>query len=107
MYALVEFLGKQFKVEPGAEIKVPKVSQEIGDSVSLEKVLYLNEDGSRSIGQPYVKDATIDASVVRHGRDRKIIVFKMKRRKGYQRRNGHRQDFSVLKIDRFNFTSEN
>ncbi len=107
MYALVEFAGKQFKVEPGAEVKVPKVSQEVGVTLTLDKILYLNEDGSRTIGQPYVKDATIDASVVRHGRDRKIIVFKMKRRKGYQRRNGHRQDFSVLKIDRFNLSSEN
>ena len=102
MFALIEFSGKQYRVEAGKEIKVPRIQQEVGTTMTLDKVLYYSDEDNRVIGQPYVENAAVQANILRHGRDRKILVFKMKRRKGYQRKNGHRQSYSVLKIDSLN-----
>ena len=98
MYALVEFAGKQFKIEEGAQIKVPYLTEKIGSKVSLDKVLYFDNDNDKVVGTPFIDGMAIDAKVVEHGRDQKIIVFKFKRRKGYQKKNGHRQRYSVLTI---------
>ena len=98
MYALVEFAGKQFKVEEGTQIKVPFQTEEIGSKVSLDKVLYFDNDKDKVVGTPFIDGMAIDAKIEEHGRDRKIIVFKFKRRKGYQKKNGHRQRYSVLTI---------
>ena len=98
MYALVEFAGKQFKIEEGAQIKVPYLTEKIGSKVSLDKVLYFDNDNDKIVGNPFIDGMAIDAKVEDHGKDRKIIVFKFKRRKGYQKKNGHRQRYSVLTI---------
>ena len=98
MYALVEFAGKQFKVEEGSQIKVPFLTEEVGSKVSLDKVLYFDNDNDKLVGTPFIDGMAIDAKIEEHGRDRKIIVFKFKRRKGYQKKNGHRQRYSVLTI---------
>jgi large subunit ribosomal protein L21 len=98
MYALVEFAGKQFKIEEGAQIKVPYLTEKIGSKVSLDKVLYFDNDNDKIVGTPFIDGMAIDAKVEEHGRDQKIIVFKFKRRKGYQKKNGHRQRYSVLTI---------
>jgi len=98
MYALVEFAGKQFKVEEGTQIKVPFQTEEIGSKVNLDKVLYFDNDNDKVVGTPFIDGMAIDAKIEEHGRDRKIIVFKFKRRKGYQKKNGHRQRYSVLTI---------
>ena len=98
MYALVEFAGKQFKIEEGAQIKVPYLTEKIGSKVSLDKVLYFDNDKDKIVGTPFIDGMAIDAKVEEHGRDRKVIVFKFKRRKGYQKKNGHRQRYSVLTI---------
>jgi large subunit ribosomal protein L21 len=98
MYALVEFAGKQFKVEEGSQIKVPFLTEEVGSKVSLDKVLYFDNDNDKVVGTPFIDGMTVDAKIEEHGRDRKIIVFKFKRRKGYQKKNGHRQRYSVLTI---------
>ena len=98
MYALVEFAGKQFKDEEGTQIKVPFQTEEIGSKVSLDKVLYFDNDNDKVVGTPFIDGMAIDAKIEEHGRDRKIIVFKFKRRKGYQKKNGHRQRYSVLTI---------
>ena len=98
MYALVEFAGKQFKIEEGAQIKVPLVTEKIGGKVNLDKVLYFDDGKDKVIGTPFIDGMSIDAKVEKHGRDRKIVVFKFKRRKGYQRKNGHRQQYSILSI---------
>ena len=98
MYALVEFAGKQFKVEEGSQIKVPFLTEEVGSKVSLDKVLYFDNDNDKVVGTPFIDGMTVDAKIEEHGRDRKIIVFKFKRRKGYQKKNGHRQRYSVLAI---------
>lgn len=99
MYALVEFLGKQFKVEPGAELKVPLIKGQPGDKVTLDKVLYFEDDKVKTVGKPYIKDMSFDADIISHGRGRKVIVFKMKRRKGYQKKAGHRQDYTLIKLN--------
>ena len=98
MYALVEFAGKQFKIEEGAQIKVPYLTEKIGSKVSLDKVLYFDNDNDKVVGTPFIDGMAIDAKVEEHGRDQKVIVFKFKRRKGYQKKNGHRQRYSVLTI---------
>ena len=98
MYALVEFAGKQFKVEEGSQIKVPFLTEEVGSKVSLDKVLYFDNDNDKVVGTPFIDGMTVDAKIEEHGRDRKIIVFKFKRRKGYQKKNGHRQRYSILTI---------
>ena len=98
MYALVEFAGKQFKIEEGAQIKVPFLTEKIGSKVSLNKILYFDHDNDKVVGTPFIDGMAIDAKVEEHGRDQKVIVFKFKRRKGYQKKNGHRQRYSVLTI---------
>ena len=98
MYALVEFAGKQFKVEEGAQIKVPLVTEKIGGKVNIDKVLYFDDGKNKVVGTPFIDGMSINAKVEEHGRDRKIVVFKFKRRKGYQRKNGHRQHYSILSI---------
>ena len=98
MYALVEFAGKQFKIEEGSQIKVPYLAEKIGSKVSIDKILYFDNDKDKVVGTPFIDGMAIDAKVEEHGKDRKIIVFKFKRRKGYQKKTGHRQRYSVLTI---------
>ncbi len=100
MYALVEIAKKQFKVQKGDVIKVPYAgSSEAGSSLELSDVLLVNNDTDLLIGSPYVESARIAATVKEHGRERKILVFKKKRRKGYKKTIGHRQYFTVLEIN--------
>jgi large subunit ribosomal protein L21 len=100
MYAVVEIAGKQFRVEKDKNLKVPLLKADSGSKVEFDQVLaYTDDAGATQIGQPLVKDMKVSATVVEHGRDKKIIVFKKKRRKGYQKKNGHRQGFSLIKID--------
>lgn len=98
MYALVEFSGKQFKVEEGSQIKVPYLTKKVGSKVGIDKILYFDNDNDKIVGSPFIDGMTIDAKVEEHGVGKKIIVFKFKRRKGYQKKNGHRQRYSVLTI---------
>ncbi len=100
MHAVVEIAGKQFQVEKNKNIKVPLLEAEGGSKVVFDRVLtYTDDAGVTEIGQPLVNNMTVTASVVEHGRDKKVIVFKKKRRKGYQKKNGHRQGFSLIKIE--------
>ena len=99
MFAIINIAGKQFRVQEGDQIKVPQLSTEAGKSLVFDKVLLTNEGGKIELGAPLVSNASVSATVVDHGRDRKIRIFKKKRRKGYKRKNGHRQGFSVVKID--------
>ena len=98
MYALVEFAGKQFKVEEGSQIKVPFLTEKVGSKVSLNKVLYFDNDNDKVVGTPFIDGMAIDAKIEEHGKDSKVIVFKFKRRKGYQKKSGHRQRYSILTI---------
>ena len=101
MQALVEHKGKQFLVTESLELKVPYLGGKEGDKFQLVKILYIDDAKKKEFGKPYLTDLTISGKILSHGKDDKIIVFKMKRRKGYQVKNGHRQDFSIVKIDKF------
>ncbi|MBN2426035.1 MAG: 50S ribosomal protein L21 [Calditrichaceae bacterium] len=100
MYAIVEIAGKQFRVEKNKNLKVPYLQGDAGSKVAFDKVLFVNnENGENVFGSPVVDGIQVSATIVEHGREKKIIVFKKKRRKGYQVKNGHRQHFSLIKID--------
>ena len=100
MYAIVEISGKQFIAEQGKTLKVPYQNGEVGTNISFDRVLLLSKNGTTKFGSPVVKGACVDAELVSHGRGKKIIVFKFKRRKGYQKKQGHRQDFSTIRIQK-------
>jgi large subunit ribosomal protein L21 len=98
MYAIVQTGGKQYKVEAGDQVKVEKLKGEPGDKVDFDKVLAIGSSEGINLGQPFIKDASVTATIIRTARDRKIIVFKKKRRKAYDKRQGHRQWYTLLKI---------
>lgn len=99
MYAIVDFKGTQFRVEKDKVIRVPYLGdEEIGSEVKIPDVLLLKDDNGITIGQPTVDNTTVLAEVLEHKKDKKIIVFKKKRRKGYQKKQGHRQNFTQIKI---------
>ncbi len=105
MYAIIDHAGRQVRVEQGQEVKFPLLAGEPGANVTMDRVLLLGDSGEARIGQPLVSGASVDATILSHGRERKIIVFKFKRRKGYRRKNGHRQDFTILRINAIKTTS--
>ena len=100
MYAVFQTGGKQFRAEPGVRLRIPSLDIEPGDSVTFDEVL-LAGDGEQNIlvGTPMVDGASVKAEVIRHGRADKIIVFKRKRRKGYRKKQGHRQNFTEIRIE--------
>ena len=98
MYALIEFAGKQFRVEEGSSIKVPYIQGKVGNKVTIDKILYMDDGKNKMVGNPLVSGVKINGEIISHGRERKVVVFKFKRRKGYQKKNTHRQEYSMLKI---------
>jgi len=98
MYAIVEIAGQQFKVEEGKKIFVHRLEVEEGNQVEFDQVLLLEEDGKITIGEPTIKDMVVEGKVIDHVRGDKVIVFKMKRKKGYRIKNGHRQNFTQVEI---------
>jgi len=99
MYAIVETGGKQYRVQRGQIIDVERLPVEVGQQVELDKVLLVADDGEVTVGQPIVEGAKVRATVLRHDKARKIIVFKYKPKKRYRRKTGHRQHFTRLRID--------
>ena len=99
MYAVIKTGGKQYKVSPGEKLKVEQLPTEVGAAVVLDQVLMVGEGESVRLGQPMVPGATVRATVVGHGRGDKVTIFKMRRRKHYQKHQGHRQNYTELKID--------
>jgi large subunit ribosomal protein L21 len=98
MYAIVEIAGQQFKVEKERKVYVHRLPQDEGADVTFEKVLLIDNDGVISIGAPVVDGAKITATVLKHLKGDKVIVFKKKRRKGYKKKNGHRQYLTQIQI---------
>ncbi|MGL4208915.1 MAG: 50S ribosomal protein L21 [Candidatus Adiutrix sp.] len=98
MYAVIKTGGRQYKVETGQIIRVDKLDANVGDTVSLNEVLLIKDGETLKAGAPMVDGAQVTATVVTQDRAKKIIVFKKKRRQGYQKKQGHRQDFTALKI---------
>jgi len=97
MYALVEFKGKQYKAEKGGLLKVDRIDAEPGTAVNINTVLLVSGD-SVKVGSPYVEGAKVTATVESHEKDDKIIVFKYKPKKDYRRKQGHRQQYTIIKI---------
>ena len=99
MYAVIRSGGKQYKVAPGEKLKVEQLAADVGAEVVLDQVLMVGEGESIRVGQPIVAGATVKATVVSHGRGDKVTIFKMRRRKHYQKHQGHRQNYTELKIE--------
>lgn len=99
MYAVIKTGGKQFRAEPGKTLRVPSLDVEPGETVTFDDVLLASDGDDVKVGTPSVDGATVTAEVVKHGRDKKVIVFKRKRRKGYRKKQGHRQGFTEIRID--------
>ena len=102
MYVIVEIAGKQFKAEKGRKLYVNRLQGDEGSSLSLDQVLLTDNDGQVKVGTPVVEGASVKATILKHLRGDKVIVFKKKRRKGYQVQNGHRQNLTQIQIDEIN-----
>ncbi|MEL6627904.1 MAG: 50S ribosomal protein L21 [Bacteroidota bacterium] len=99
MYAVVNIQGFQFKVEEGQQLYVHRLDNEVDETVAFTEVLLLDNDGDVTVGKPFVEGAAVKAKVLDHLKDDKVIVFKKKRRKGYRKKNGHRQYLSQIEIE--------
>jgi large subunit ribosomal protein L21 len=97
-YAIVDVAGHQCKVMPDKAFRVPKLEADVGSKVSLDKVLLVSDGRKIAVGQPYLEGKAIEGEVLRHGRDKKIVVFKKKRRKKYRLTRGHRQQFTEIVV---------
>jgi large subunit ribosomal protein L21 len=102
MYAIVEIAGQQFKVENNQEIFVHRLGGEEGAAVTFDRVLLVDNGGKVSVGTPSISGASVTGKIISHVKGDKVLVFKKKRRKGYQKLNGHRQCFSKVKIESIN-----
>ena len=98
MYAIINISGKQYKAISGARLRVPKQEGETGTSLTFDKVLLINDGKNTEVGEPILKGASVAGTIIEHGRNKKILVYKKKRRKGYQRKNGHRQWFTEVEF---------
>ena len=98
MYAVIKTGGKQYRVTEGDLVKIEKIEGEIGKLVELDEIVLLVNDDRVEIGRPHLKDSKVIGEIVEHGKGKKIVVFKSKRRKGYRKKQGHRQQHTVLKI---------
>jgi large subunit ribosomal protein L21 len=100
MYAVVRTGGKQVRVEPGASVRVEKLDGQVGDEISLDEVLLVGGEGDLKIGAPLVDGARVVGVITDQGRGPKITIFKAKRRKQYRRKQGHRQAYTEIRVDR-------
>jgi len=100
VYAIIQSGGKQYRVETGDVIRVERLDAPAGETVTLSEVLLVGAEGKTRVGAPLVAGAAVVGTVVEQGRDRKVRVFKYKKRKHYRRTRGHRQAFTALRIDR-------
>ena len=99
MYAVIRTGGKQMRVMPGRSVRVEKLPGVVGESIELDQVLLVGGEGETRVGTPLVEGVKVVGTITDQGRGPKIIVFKMKRRKGYRRKMGHRQDYTEIRVD--------
>jgi large subunit ribosomal protein L21 len=99
MYAVIKSGGKQYKVAAGEKLKIEQIPTQVGEKISLDQVLMVSQGDKVSVGAPLVNGAVVSATVLGHGRADKVKIFKMRRRKHYQKRQGHRQNFTEVMID--------
>jgi large subunit ribosomal protein L21 len=99
MYAIIKTGGKQYRVQSGEQLRVEALSADVGAAISFDEVLMVGEGEGVTVGAPFVSGALVKATVVSHGRGDKVRIFKMRRRKHYQKSQGHRQSYTELRID--------
>ena len=99
MYAIIETGGKQYKVTEGSMIKVEKLAVEAGTAYAFDKVLVVSDDNGVKVGAPYVEGAKVNATVIGDGKAKKVIIYKYKPKKGFHKKNGHRQPYTMLKTN--------
>ena len=100
MYAVIETGGKQYKVQEGDTVFVEKLDTEEGEQVDLSRVLLISKEDDLVVGKPFVENAKVEATVLEQGKGKKIIVYKYKAKKNYKKKQGHRQPYTKLKIDK-------
>ena len=105
MYSIIKLAGKQYSVSEGDTIKVSTQDWKVGDTVKLNNVLLTDNGKNISVGDPIVDGASVTLEIMEHNRDKKLLIYKKKRRKGYQRKNGHRQGYSLLKVNKLQIPS--
>jgi len=101
MYALIDYIGSQILIKEGDKIKIPFLDQKVGSKIVFKNVLFFDDGKKKKIGNPYLKSLSFSGKIESHGKEKKIIVFKKKRRKGHQKKNGHQQQFTYITIDKF------
>ena len=99
MFAIINISGKQFRTNKGTHLKVPKQKNNVGSKIKFEDILFISDGEKTHIGKPNVKGASVTATILNHARYKKILIYKKKRRKGYQRKNGHKQWYTEIQID--------
>ena len=99
MYAVIKAGGKQYRVKPGDEVRVEKMRGEVGDPIAFDQVLLTSDGEKVSVGRPFLEDTKVTGRITRQGKNRKIVVFKYKKRKDYRKNVGHRQQFTQVKIE--------
>ena len=105
MYAIVKISGKQYRVSEGDTIKVSSQDWKVGDRVKFDQVLLSDNGKNIVVGTPTVAGASVTVEILEHNRDKKLLIYKKKRRKGYQRKNGHRQGYTLLKVNNLQASS--
>jgi large subunit ribosomal protein L21 len=99
MYAVIKTGGKQYRVAPGEKIKIEQIPADVGATIVLDQVLMVADGDAVKLGTPLVSGATVSATVIAHGRGAKVKIFKMRRRKHYQKTQGHRQNYTEIRVD--------
>lgn len=102
MYAIIETGGKQYKVQEGDVVFIEKLVADEGAVVNFDKVLAVSDEGAINVGSPVVNGASVSAKVLGHGKEKKVIIFKYKPKKGYRRKQGHRQPYTKVQIEKIN-----
>lgn len=103
MYAIIEISGKQYKTAEGSTLRIPLQKGDVGSKLYFDKILVVSDLNTQQFGSPNIKNAKVTAKITSHGKEKKILVYKKKRRKGYQRKNGHQQRFTEVKIEKIQF----
>lgn len=102
MYAVIKTGGKQYNVTEGQLVKVEKLNAEVGSEVVFDEVILLNKEGNLTVGKPFISGAKVTAEVLDQGRGKKVIAYKFKAKKGYRKKKGHRQPYTLVKINAIN-----
>ena len=99
MYAVIQTGGKQYVAAPGEELKVEKLPGEVGETIAFDRVLLTSDGENVNLGKPYLENTKVLGRITGHGRNKKILVFKYKKRKGYRKKLGHRQNYTLVKVE--------